>query len=61
YDGTIASELPWARGAPLGGLKTLVKLASSYTVEDTDTPVTRLICKTPAVHSAYDGCSEFIG
>ncbi|KAH7703541.1 hypothetical protein AAVH_29288 [Aphelenchoides avenae] len=60
YDGTVANDLPWAPGAPLGGSNTVVQLLSpGYTVEDTEPRMTRLICKTPVTHVAYDGCLEF--
>ncbi|KAH7724809.1 C-type lectin 6, partial [Aphelenchoides avenae] len=60
YDGSIASDLPWSPDAPLGGSNTVVQIsAPGYTVEATEPAITRLVCKAPAAHVPYDGCSGY--
>ncbi|KAH7707945.1 hypothetical protein AAVH_24812 [Aphelenchoides avenae] len=59
YDGTVASDIRWVSGCPVGGPNTLVQMSGAFELVDTAPPITKLLCKKTATNIAYDACAKF--
>lgn len=60
YDGSAASDVPWA-AAPTGGSKNLAYVNSDYKMVDADASLMKWLCCKKAANSApYDPSPKFV-